>query len=51
MIPGTLPDSVENTYSVVSSDGKIIEGIIADLRIVIDQLDMNLLMPRGLFWN
>lgn len=41
MIPGTLPDSVENTYSVVSSDGKIIEGIIADLRIVIDQLDMN----------
>jgi hypothetical protein len=41
MIPDTLPDSIENTDSVVSSDGKIIEGIIADLRIVIDQLDMN----------
>jgi hypothetical protein len=41
MIPETLPDSIENTDSVVSSDGKIIEGIIADLRIVIDELDMN----------
>jgi hypothetical protein len=41
MIPETLPESIENTDPVVSSDGKIIEGIIADLRIVIDQLDMN----------
>ena len=41
MIPETLPESIENTDSVVSSDGKIIEGIIADLRMVIDELDMN----------
>jgi len=48
MIPKTLPDSIENTYSVVSSDGKIIEGIITDLRVVIDQLDMNFANAKSL---
>jgi hypothetical protein len=48
MILDTLPESIENTYSVVSSDGKIIEGIIADLRIVIDQLDMNFANAKSL---
>jgi hypothetical protein len=48
MILDTLPESIENTYSVVSSDGKIIEGIIADLRIVIDELDMNFANAKSL---
>jgi hypothetical protein len=48
MIPETLPESIENTDSVVSSDGMIIEGIIADLRIVIDQLDMNFANAKSL---
>jgi hypothetical protein len=48
MIPDTLHESIENTDSVVSSDGKIIEGIIADLRIVIDQLDMNFANAKSL---
>jgi hypothetical protein len=48
MIPDKLPDSVENTDPVVSSDGKIIEGIIADLRVVIDQLDMNFANAKNL---
>jgi hypothetical protein len=48
MIPETLPESIESTDSVVSSDGKIIEGIIADLRVVIDQLDMNFANAKSL---
>jgi hypothetical protein len=48
MIPETLPNSIENTDSVVSSDGKIIEGIIADLRIVIDELDTNFTNAKSL---
>jgi hypothetical protein len=48
MIPDRIPESIEHTDSVVSSDGKIIEGIIADLRIVIDQLDMNFANAKSL---
>ena len=48
MIPETLAESNENTDPVLSSDGMIIEGIIADLRIVIDQLDMNFANAKSL---
>jgi NhaP-type Na+/H+ and K+/H+ antiporter len=41
MIPDKLPDSVENNDLVITSEGNIIKSIIADLRIVIDELDMN----------
>jgi hypothetical protein len=48
MIPDTLPESIDNTYSVVSSDGKVIEGIIADRRVVIDELGMNFANAKSL---
>jgi hypothetical protein len=48
MIPDTLPEYNENADSVVSSYFKIIKGIIADLRSVIDQLDMNFDNARNL---
>jgi hypothetical protein len=48
MILDTLPEYNENTDSVVSSDFKIIEGIIIDLRIVIDQLHMNFANAKNL---
>jgi hypothetical protein len=40
MIRDTIPESTENTNPDISlsSDGKIIDGIIADLKISIDQL-------------
>ena len=42
MSPNPIPESSEYTNpDISSSDSKIIEGIIADLRIVIDQPDMN----------
>ena len=48
MISDTLPESFENTDSVMSSDCNVIDGIIADLRIVIDQLHMNFANAKNL---
>jgi hypothetical protein len=48
MIPDTLPEYNENADSVMSSDFKILKGIIADLRTVIDQLHLNFANAKNL---
>lgn len=48
MIADRIPESIENTDIAISLDNNIIDGIIADLRIVIDQLNMNFANAKNL---
>jgi hypothetical protein len=48
MIADRIPEFTENTDTVISSDSKIIDGIIVDLRIVIDQLNADVANAKSL---